>query len=81
MDKFEEQSNDIRKFMLDLHENKRPLSDKQIAILSRKFFDRDKDPKKSFDVEMSHVMHGFEWGMRAYRQIIEGNDLQPPENT
>ena len=49
------------------------LSDKHIKLLAQMFSERDSD--SSYDVEMPHVMRGFEWGMSAMRQIINGTDL------
>ena len=77
-EKFQERTDDIKKYMAELHlsvvRGSLP-SDKQIAILGKKFFERDKDTTKDWDLEMSHVIRGFEWGMKAMRQIQEGNDL------
>ena len=77
-EKFQERTEDIKKYMAELHLSfVRGLlpTDKEIAILGRKFFERDKDIDKAWDLEMSHVIRGFEWGMKAMRQITEGNDL------
>ena len=49
-------------------------TDKQIAILGKMFFERDKDIEQNFDLELSHVIRGFEWGMKAYRQLVEGSN-------
>ena len=38
------------------------------------FFERDKDIEQNFDLELSHVIRGFEWGMKAYRQLVEGSN-------
>jgi hypothetical protein len=78
-DEFLERTEDIKKYMAELHllsffRGSLP-SDKEIAILSNKFFERDKDKSKNFDLELSHVIRGFEWGMKVMRQIHEGNDL------
>ena len=77
-DKFQERSDDIRKYMAKLHsatkEGTSP-SNKEIAVLGKKFYERDKDVTKSFDLEMSHVIRGFEWGVKTMRQILVGNDL------
>jgi len=77
-EKFQERTEDIKKYMAELHlsvvRGSLP-SDREIAILGKKFFERDKDTTKDWDLEMSHVIRGFEWGMRAMRQIQEGNDL------
>ena len=75
---FQERTEDIKKYMSELHlsfvRGSLP-TDKQIAILGKKFFERDKDIDKQWDLEMIHVIRGFEWGMRTMRQIAEGNDL------
>jgi len=76
-DRFEERTKEIKRYMRELHlsvNNSLP-SDREIKKLANLFFERDKDVRKDWDVEMSHVIRGFEWGMEAMRQIIEGNDL------
>jgi hypothetical protein len=72
------QTEDIRQFMAALHlrlKNGQVPTDREMKSLSHMFYERDKDPKKIHDLEMSHVIRGFEWGMIAMRQIIEGNNL------
>lgn len=71
-EKFQERTEDIKKYMDELHLSfvKGSLpTDKEIAILGKKFFERDKDIDKSWDLEMSQVIRGFEWGMKTMRQI------------
>ena len=75
---FKERSEKIRAFMKKLHEyskNGQMPSDKQIIQLGQKFFERDKNIDVKVDIEMLTVIRGFEWGMKAMRQIIEGNKL------
>lgn len=77
-DKFQMRSDDIKQYMAELHglvKSGQMPSDKQIAILGQKFLERDKDIDKPVDVEMLHVIRGFDWGMKAMRQIFEGNNL------
>ena len=77
-DKFQERTDAIKSYMAELRLGAVSGSlptDKQIAILGKMFYERDKDIDKTFDEEMSHVIRGFEWGMKAFRQIMEeGND-------
>jgi len=75
---FQSKSNDIKQYMAELNslvKSGQMPSDQQIWILGQKFFERDKDIDAPVDIEMLHVIRGFEWGMRAMRQIIEGNNL------
>jgi len=75
---FMECTEDIKKYMTELHLSfmKGSLpTDKEIAILGKKFFERDKDIAVTWDLEMSQVIRGFEWGMITMRQIIEGKNL------
>ena len=76
--KFKEHTESIENYMSELYLGTVIGSfptDRQIAILGKMFYERDKDVDKTFDAEMSHVIRGFEWGMKAFRQIMEeGNN-------
>lgn len=74
---FQMRSDGIKTYMAELHQMFKSgqfPTDKQIVILGQKFYERDKEIDKP-DLEMMHVIRGFEWGMRAMRQICEGNNL------
>ena len=70
MDKFKERTEAIKTQMSAM--KGKPPSDVDIARLAAKFFERDRDITKPFDLEFSHVMRGFEWGMRVMREIQHG---------
>lgn len=67
---------EIRALTTNLHqrfinEGTLPTFEEKHRII-KLFKERDTDKTLPYDLEMSHVMRGFEWGFNAMLNIIEG---------